>query len=786
MITHPRSVLLSIAALSLALAAVLVLRLDDRTAPAGSAFEPTGVRAGDGHAMRSTPSAQDASRSAAPEAGHRRWLATAEPAETGVAAPAPEPTAVALRGRVVDQTGDPVPGAALTFTVSAGARHRGAAATATSGLDGDWAGSMRLAEGDLLTVTARHPQHGLALLRHHRNGSAATLHLPDLVVTAGGLASGRVVGRGGAPLAGATVRAETSLGPAGSMDGTAGHALETTTDASGRFALAGIPRGVFRIVAVAASHLPGRSDALKMAPSTVVECGRIALSPGLPLTGVVVDDHGKPVAGASIEVTTSHHDTLARAASAHDPSHAPGTRSDRSTALGTVVALTDAEGNFRFDGLPHGTLRLDANHAEHSPATIDPVRLPHPSGLRIALTARQPLTGTVVDAHTGAPIESFGLHARRAATIDANAVPRSLPAPRRREAGRFTAKGLAAGPHVLDVNAPGYIPLAFGPVEVRPGMHPRPITVALQRGAVLRGRVVNRHSGTPISHARLDVYQPRPSDRPGQRDFRRGFIEDDALDHRGARIARTHTDRNGHFELSTAHAGRCTIVVTADGYASSVDDNVLLALAAEQERDFDLETDAIGRARDATNNAATGAIIGRVRIGGTSPDGIEVSVHDPRRAPYPVRAVPDADGNFHLGPLALGEYTLTVGTPRGVLHTESIEVRSGPPLQKELELHNDSLELRIDDDDGTPIAHGVLLLIDASTADGVPASEWDGLSGCHRALIQDGTVALQSIRAGRYCYTVRGDGAVPSTGFITVADTANRRPARITVAVRRD
>ena len=207
-------------------------------------------------------------------------------------------------------------------------------------------------------------------------------------------------------------------------------ALYALTDAKGTFSLP-LPAGTHRLTASAS----GRAD---VTAEIVVEAGRPAPAPVLlrfpsrgsgVLLGVARDSEGRPLAGARISV-------------------------------GAVVALTDAGGHFRLEGLPEGTVVLELHHPMYAPA----VRTLDPAGTAAAFTFEVPvpggITGEVHERGIGGPVGGFELRATGpdGATATASG-PRSGRPRRGVDPFRFSLDRLAPGAWSLHASAPGYKPL---------------------------------------------------------------------------------------------------------------------------------------------------------------------------------------------------------------------------------------------------------------------------------------------------------------------------------------
>lgn len=143
-----------------------------------------------------------------------------------------------------------------------------------------------------------------------------------------------------------------------------GRSLQTTSDAEGYFVLDDIPTG----------HL----FFLASAPEKLVISG-FALSPGFAgeallradwgdgdIVGRVVDDSGRPLGGAEVELSWSH------------VSEGPSGRSSRST-------LTDASGSFEFRRLGSGIHGLDVRAPGYREVRVDYEVTPQSPGLEVQL-----------------------------------------------------------------------------------------------------------------------------------------------------------------------------------------------------------------------------------------------------------------------------------------------------------------------------------------------------------------------------------------------------------------
>lgn len=130
------------------------------------------------------------------------------------------------------------------------------------------------------------------------------------------------------------------------------------------------------------------------------------------------------------------------------------------------------------------------------------------------------ITGCIVSAETGRP-----LHGARV-TISAGQLTADRVVLADRE-GRFTFADVSAGRYVVKASRVGYVSLEFGqrrafeagrPIEVRPGETRARVDVALPRGGVIAGRILD-DLGEPVAGARVSAFRSRFSQ--GKRRFDR-------------------------------------------------------------------------------------------------------------------------------------------------------------------------------------------------------------------------------------------------------------------------
>ncbi len=158
------------------------------------------------------------------------------------------------------------------------------------------------------------------------------------------------------------------------------HYPQTKTDADGRFEFRNRKPGELVLTVKAKSHAPDLKTLMVSARTGPVE---FRLEPGRVIRGRLVDQQGRPVAGAFVAADTwrGHRSLMWRVNS-------------------------DAEGRFRWEEAPPDAVLVDMGQTGF--ATIRRRSLtPSPQEYTITMSRPLRIHGTVVDAETGRPIDAF-------------------------------------------------------------------------------------------------------------------------------------------------------------------------------------------------------------------------------------------------------------------------------------------------------------------------------------------------------------------------------------------
>ncbi|WP_242334500.1 MULTISPECIES: carboxypeptidase regulatory-like domain-containing protein [unclassified Anaeromyxobacter] len=373
--------------------------------------------------------------------------------------------ATPIAGRVVDREGHAIAGAEVRLS---GAAAEAALVPIADRFTTDAAGEFHFSapEGAVLEarkdgfLPGRAPVDGLALL----NGRVTvTLGPAHRSLGSPGPVAGRVVERGGGPIAGALVTAA----PEGPFGGAGPPAAQSLTDDEGRFALADLAAGRYRVTARAEGRAPATARRVSPGARELL----LELGAGGRLRGCVRDAaSGRPVAPFTVTVL------------------------ERRGPLRLVPqasrSVIDPSGCYALDDLAPGPAVVTVSAPGYAPSRELAVEVPAPDAEAVADAALEPggrVEGIVRDDATGAPLAGARISVEGTFAESAASTFPALSEATTGDDGRFALSSLprraslfvaAAGHHarIVGVDAPpgggaGALEVRLRPVEA--GEEPR-------------------------------------------------------------------------------------------------------------------------------------------------------------------------------------------------------------------------------------------------------------------------------------------------------------------------
>ena len=484
---------------------------------------------------------------------------------------------IVLRGRVVDSTGRPLPGSAVSVhTIERGlatkgllvflAEQAGTVPQPLQAVESDEAGYFAFSALDdgMYSLVARRGGYASkhesdVIVARARGAGVLTIVLGD-----GATTSGRVTDEAGKPIAGAQVIAIRDVRR---MMSNALQREVSTTAADGTYVIDTLTSGQsYRFGVVADGYAP-------MYEVTGVEVEKVnerdfTLAKGGNLEGVVTDEAtGKPVEGARIAIYVGPMGF--------------GGRAEPGAKAAADVRKTDAKGAFRFDALTPGPV---ASAVVQAPGyvTASFSMWPPPGNawpdvasgettqVTAALKRGGTLTGTVKTQDGGTPVQGAEVTVLQTGFMAFASMWTGTPTTLTGADGVFSLDGVTPGAYRLLASASGYSPVGGEEgVEVQMPEAGGTVTQDLQliTAGVVAG-IVTDPAGQPIAGVRIRIRAGAGEDNQGGGRMRRGMNFARQMLTSGAQPADL-TDDEGRFRLAGIAADAEWIVYgESDEYVS--------------------------------------------------------------------------------------------------------------------------------------------------------------------------------------------------------------------------
>ncbi len=559
------------------------------------------------------------------------------PGKRGVMAPAPSVVlTVAGPGRITGTARDAQDGSPLTeFLVSyetdRGGGLRGVMRGAAGGAGGAVAGGpgqpVEVNSGDGTFAIEDVPAGTWSVVvqakgyqRAHTGGVAveegATAAGVEVRAVKGATLKGHVVDAlTGVPVANATA----SVSPAGSGPGMGGGGAtapdgDATTDADGRFELAGVATGKQTLHVTQPDYTDASQTVEVAGDDTAVE---VRMTQGGVLAGSVASDAGGPVPGATV--------TLAESGGGGGFGFGPGP--------GAQQAMSDGAGQFRFDHLGAGRYTVTATLGSNTSAPVEVVLQAGQSqqGVTLQLQTGVTIQGTV----SGLPAATVNGMTVTAAGADSYAGSMRVGADGGFEfdnvpLGVVTLRGTATDPS-------GSTRSATKQVTATADQPILAVELVFDPGYTLSGQVTQ--GGQPVAGANVFA----------------GLLGG------GGRQATAVTDDAGSYQLTGLQQGTYTVAAMSAAAGSSQRKTV--TLTSDQTLDIEFPSAKIaGQVVDADGNLPLANAA------------VTATAQDPNAAPgarqRPVTT--DSNGQFSFAGLDEGSYTLATSLPDYQLDTRDV------------------------------------------------------------------------------------------------------------------
>lgn len=537
-----------------------------------------------------------------------------------------------VAGTVVDEDKRPV--AAAHITTRAGSREgmtvffgRMSSGRSThSGPDGRFV-ARNVAEGDII-VDAVKKGYPPAKSSSFRVASGEKKSGVVLTIPRGIAFSGKVVDKNGKAVSGAAVELSESTNDAGAP---MRRIVALATGRQADDAVRSASDGTFTVRAKEGRYdvvVKAEGYAVKTLRAQTVAAGMkpvdITLEPGVEITGRVTRS------GAGLENVNI---------------------ATMSMTEGMQSTTTGPDGSFRLSDLSPGQMMLIVSKQDAFVQEMRSVTAPA-HDVNIDLPPGGRITGHVVDKVTHQPVTQFqaGVTVARGGggmVIQTPPMQKSFNS----DDGSFTLENVKAGATQVVVNAPGYTTGRAPNVEVEEGKTAPDVTVELETGVRLTGKVT-APDGTPLS----GVTVAQDSASRGGRVMR--------FDAGGNTVV---TDPNGDYSIEALEPGEKTFNYTRSGYVS---ETRTVNLSGKEVRSDVQMSAGVRVSGQVTTDAGAPVADVLVRASSASDSMFGREAHT------------DANGGFSFEGLAPGHYTFTgmkTGYANGI--TRDVDVAAGVPIR---------------------------------------------------------------------------------------------------------
>lgn len=467
--------------------------------------------------------------------------------------------------------------------------------------------------------------------------------------TGGGL-RGRVVDRGGDPMAGVAMRliqGSTSPVAALLMREKPTILAETNTGPDGSYQFTRLPMDtIYDVEATSGAHAPALLPGYSVRRAGFIDLPDIHLTEGFLLIGRVVDERGGGIEGAALELQSTMAFRMLGGSQARTP----------------LNATTGGDGRYELKAVPSGSHAVSVTAPGYATAVVQNILFEGESG-RVTRDFRLgrsfPIAGRVTDKRgepvAGASVEAF-MHASQQGSKGTGAS---------NEAGEFLVEGLAAGTYSLMVRAGGFSPGNLPRVETGNTN----VLIELDQQGSISGTVAAAKDEHPIARFHLALKRIAP-----------GQVMSSPTN-----ISMPFKSADGAFLLGGMEPARYTLLATANGYAPTYSDPFDLR-RGEQKEGMVLRMLVGGRIKGRIVDAKDGSPVRRATVTTRDKDYQDNPIVHLFGGMLPSRVggrsvQTDSDGAFSFEHLTPGTYRLEVAHSRyTTLLGDTVEVADAETL----------------------------------------------------------------------------------------------------------
>ncbi len=379
----------------------------------------------------------------------------------------------------------------------------------------------------------------------------------------------------------------------------------------------------------------------------VRDLGEILLATTGSVSGMVLDEQGRPVEGVKMGLGPTSSQTYGR------------------------DVFTRKDGSYVIDHAPVGTYGIRANSKAHLYQYRRPITVEAGQGTRgidFVLVAAPTIEGRIVNM-VGSPVEGARVVGKRADPTAGRSCRTTTG-----QDGRFILNLMSKGPHTISVNAQGFEPWGgVGQVSAPFDPDTRDLQIVLKGIALTRFLVLDDVTGQPIEHFGMKVHLGYGSKAKSGR-----FIE---------RRAPHDSEYPGGVATATCREDLDIFVIGAKGY-HQVSGDVQYDKPGVAFQTVRLRAKKPRKPKKKGNSV----IAGRVLVPpGIDPGGLKVYLGDWRKG---VTATTMSDGSFQFRELRRGSHRLTLEGRPGLLaslKSEKVKLKKDETLDVVLDARQQAM-----------------------------------------------------------------------------------------------